>query len=163
LTLTAQERQIAKMAGRGLSNPEIGSRLFISPRTVEWHLRKVFTKLGISSRKELRGALREPESESMVRGWSRTRAAHRRQRHAHAAPWGDRRATTRGRRRRGHVPSSSPSSSFSSSSSAAIAPAPAWTSAILEEMAAMFAREVPSARNVRLKLKIRRLGESGVE
>lgn len=64
--LTAQERQIAQMAGNGLSNPEIGTRLFLSPRTVEWHLRKVFIKLGISSRKELRGALREPEGESML-------------------------------------------------------------------------------------------------
>jgi DNA-binding CsgD family transcriptional regulator len=64
--LTAQERQIAQMAGNGSSNPEIGSRLFLSPRTVEWHLRKVFIKLGISSRKELRGALREPESESIL-------------------------------------------------------------------------------------------------
>ena len=64
--LTAQERQIAQMAGNGLSNPEIGTRLFLSPRTVEWHLRKVFTKLGISSRKELRSALREPESESIL-------------------------------------------------------------------------------------------------
>ena len=63
--LTTQERQIAQMAGRGLSNPEIGTRLFLSPRTVEWHLRKVFIKLGISSRKELRGAFREPESESI--------------------------------------------------------------------------------------------------
>jgi DNA-binding CsgD family transcriptional regulator len=64
--LTTQERQIAQMAGNGLSNPEIGTRLFLSPRTVEWHLRKVFTKLGISSRKELRGALREPERESIL-------------------------------------------------------------------------------------------------
>jgi DNA-binding NarL/FixJ family response regulator len=64
--LTTQERQIAQMAGNGLSNPEIGTRLFLSPRTVEWHLRKVFIKLGISSRKELRGALREPESESVL-------------------------------------------------------------------------------------------------
>jgi DNA-binding CsgD family transcriptional regulator len=52
--LTAQETQIARLAREGLSNHEIGTRLFISPRTVEWHLRKVFTKLGISSRKQLR-------------------------------------------------------------------------------------------------------------
>ena len=55
--LTAQEQQVAEMARDGLSNPEIGARLFISPRTVEWHLRKVFDKLDISSRKGLRDAL----------------------------------------------------------------------------------------------------------
>ena len=55
--LTAQERQIAHLASEGLSNPEIGARLFLSPRTVEWHLRKVFSKLGIRSRRELAGVL----------------------------------------------------------------------------------------------------------
>jgi ATP/maltotriose-dependent transcriptional regulator MalT len=52
--LTAQESQIARLARDGLSNPEIGTRLFISPRTVEWHLRKIFAKLGISTRRQLR-------------------------------------------------------------------------------------------------------------
>jgi DNA-binding CsgD family transcriptional regulator len=55
--LTAQESQIARLASEGLTNPEIGAKLFLSPRTVEWHLRRVYPKLGISSRKELRTVL----------------------------------------------------------------------------------------------------------
>jgi ATP/maltotriose-dependent transcriptional regulator MalT len=56
---TGQERQIAQLARGGLSNQEIGAQLFLSPRTVEWHLHHVYVKLGISSRKELRGSAGE--------------------------------------------------------------------------------------------------------
>ncbi len=57
IELTAQEAQIARLAREGLSNPEISTRSSISPRTVERHLRKIFTKLDISSRRQLRGPL----------------------------------------------------------------------------------------------------------
>jgi ATP/maltotriose-dependent transcriptional regulator MalT len=57
--LTPQETQVARLAADGQTNPAIGARLFLSPRTVKWHLSKVFGTLGISSRRELRSALSE--------------------------------------------------------------------------------------------------------
>jgi DNA-binding CsgD family transcriptional regulator len=64
--LTAQEAQVARLAREGLSNPEIGERLFISPRTVEYHLHKVFTKLNISSRNQLAHGLPEEPSAALT-------------------------------------------------------------------------------------------------
>ena len=70
--LTAQETQVARLASEGLSNPEIGTRLFISARTVQYHLSKVFTKMNLTSRNQLsralegggRGAVKRSESGS---------------------------------------------------------------------------------------------------
>jgi DNA-binding CsgD family transcriptional regulator len=55
--LTAQQAHIGRLASEGQTNAEIGAQLFLSPRTIEWHLGQLFTKLGISSRRELRRAL----------------------------------------------------------------------------------------------------------
>ena len=66
--LTSQEVQVARLAADGQTNPEIGAQLFLSSRTVEWHLTKVFGKLGISSRKQLRSALSDVWQPSSATG-----------------------------------------------------------------------------------------------
>jgi DNA-binding NarL/FixJ family response regulator len=57
--LTAQEARIAGLAAEGLTNPEIAAQLYPSPRTVEWRLRKVFSKVGVTTSRQLRRSLLE--------------------------------------------------------------------------------------------------------
>jgi DNA-binding CsgD family transcriptional regulator len=64
--LTPQQMQIALLVRDGLTNPEVGARLFLSARTVEWHLRKIYTKLSVSSRRELRDALPRPSASPLI-------------------------------------------------------------------------------------------------
>jgi DNA-binding CsgD family transcriptional regulator len=72
--LTPQEAHIARLAVEGRTNPDIGAQLYLSPRTVEWHLRKIFTKLGINSRRELGQVLPTSDSDSSPGQWPMPRS-----------------------------------------------------------------------------------------
>jgi DNA-binding CsgD family transcriptional regulator len=64
--LTPQQAQVARLASQGYTNSQIGARLFISPRTVEYHLRNVFMTLGITSRAHLANALEPPNRRGLA-------------------------------------------------------------------------------------------------
>ena len=68
--MTAHETRIASLVSEGLSNPEIATRLFVSPRTVEYHLGKVFRKMGVGSRAELASRIVEPGGDPSAKGAS---------------------------------------------------------------------------------------------
>jgi DNA-binding CsgD family transcriptional regulator len=58
--LSAQEGRVARLVAQGMTNQEVARRLYVSPKTVEFHLSNVFTKLGIASRRQLRPGMLEP-------------------------------------------------------------------------------------------------------